>query len=624
MDSGVSFLRRPLLPHQEIGCEWMLRTLKDIHGVLLTDAPGLGKTASALATVARLNTGAPCLVLCPVNCVSEWCKEAKLTYHQGQADVRAYKNSKTFQNMQHNTIVIMAYTALLGPFGAWAKKCITTKADSSSIIRRVAHCDKRWNTFSSVRDQLDAFFEKFSKRFNKKDPSDESLACGQALYDNGAWGCIVLDEAQKVKSSATSTAKAVAMIQARYRIALSGTPVMNDVSELQNIMHYGLLYADVDITSILYKKCIFGRQKSDVCMEQPIPAAREFKVIISTEDFAWDRQLYFDVLARIRDNATELTESEFLVAGESDEQRKVRLQAVRSKFFNNAAALQMVALHSQVYLRSESSQVFTIQWTHRTHMTFPRWFRDRVVTFMLCMKRIARFLDKNVHRKICTAWATAETWPSPKLLAIYDIYKSMQQRDPQDKLIVTSSSRVFLENHVMPYFQERNVGAVLLCGATQVQKQRTMAMFEQNPRIRVMCAVKSVVGVGLNLQHISGTVILCEPGWNDATDLQAVARIDRTGQTRTPHIYRLLWANSVDTAMMELQAIKRRIADHAVNKHENVQVIKVLCKLMDMDPSTALQPRPMIDAPITYRQAFVAPTITLKKPAQKKQKINEI
>lgn len=146
-------------------------------------------------------------------------------------------------------------------------------------------------------------------------------------------------------------------------------------------------------------------------------------------------------------------------------------------------------------------------------------------------------------------------------------------------------------------------------------KQKVLKAFENDPTVRVMCAVKSVAGVGLNLQHGSATLVLCEPGWNDAVDAQAVARIDRTGQMRTPHIYRLLWANSVDTAMMKLQEIKRTIANSALYLRADTKVAKVLSNLIDMNPQTALTPRPG-DQQVNYSQGFLSHE-PVKKKARK-------
>jgi SNF2 family DNA or RNA helicase len=52
------------------------------------------------------------------------------------------------------------------------------------------------------------------------------------------WGRVVLDEAQNVKNGATKQANAIRRIPAAHRVALTGTPVENRLSELWSIMDF--------------------------------------------------------------------------------------------------------------------------------------------------------------------------------------------------------------------------------------------------------------------------------------------------------------------------------------------------------------------------------------------------
>jgi len=52
--------------------------------------------------------------------------------------------------------------------------------------------------------------------------------------------CLIIDEAQKIKNPNTETSKAIKSIKAKYKIALSGTPVENNLSELWSIFDFAL------------------------------------------------------------------------------------------------------------------------------------------------------------------------------------------------------------------------------------------------------------------------------------------------------------------------------------------------------------------------------------------------
>lgn len=74
-------------------------------------------------------------------------------------------------------------------------------------------------------------------------------------------------------------------------------------------------------------------------------------------------------------------------------------------------------------------------------------------------------------------------------------------------------------------------------------------------------------GVGLNLQEATRLYIM-EPSWNPATELQAIARAHRTGQTKHVYVKKLVYStcDSVDNEMTELQCKKSKICEQVLGK----------------------------------------------------------
>ena len=70
--------------------------------------------------------------------------------------------------------------------------------------------------------------------------------------------------------------------------------------------------------------------------------------------------------------------------------------------------------------------------------------------------------------------------------------------------------------------------------------------------------------MGLNITGASRVVML-EPAWNPAIDLQSIARAWRFGQTRKVFVYRLFVAGSIEEVMLQRQLLKKAIADVAVD-----------------------------------------------------------
>jgi SNF2 family DNA or RNA helicase len=193
-----------LRPYQQRGLGW-LAFLGDLGlGACLADDMGLGKTAQLLAllvdertrsgemparrapttgtTTKRRSAGpklAPTLVLCPMSLVGNWQRES------------ARFAPKLSVYVHH------------GP----------DRLDGKAFSRHAATVDLVLSTYGlAARDQQ--------------------------LLATVPWRRMVLDEAQQIKNSAARTTQSVRAIPAERRIAMTGTPVENRLSELWSIMHF--------------------------------------------------------------------------------------------------------------------------------------------------------------------------------------------------------------------------------------------------------------------------------------------------------------------------------------------------------------------------------------------------
>ena len=76
-------------------------------------------------------------------------------------------------------------------------------------------------------------------------------------------------------------------------------------------------------------------------------------------------------------------------------------------------------------------------------------------------------------------------------------------------------------------------------------------------------------GVGLNLQEAT-RVYITTPAWNPATELQAIGRAHRTGQTGKVYVRKLVYAGteqlpSVEQSIMDLQGHKAQVSAEVLN-----------------------------------------------------------
>jgi superfamily II DNA or RNA helicase len=168
-----------LRPYQRRGLAWLSFLDKLGLGACLADDMGLGKTVQLLAleTLNRVDGGrAPTLVVCPMSMVGTWEREAA-------------KFAPMLSVHVHH--------------GSSREEVTTTAAGRDLVITTYALVARDAETLRQV-----------------------------------AWDRLVLDEAQNIKNSASQQARAVRSLTARHRVALTGTPVENRVSELWSIMDF--------------------------------------------------------------------------------------------------------------------------------------------------------------------------------------------------------------------------------------------------------------------------------------------------------------------------------------------------------------------------------------------------
>ena len=172
-----------LRPYQSRGLSW-LAFLSDLGlGACLADDMGLGKTIQLLALEAHHRSerpdARPTLLLCPMSLVGNWQRET----------ARFAPRLRTYAHH--------------GP----------ARLHGADLERHLEAADLVLTTYATATRDVDEL----------------------AAYD---WERLVLDEAQAVKNSLSRTARAVRRLRAGHRVALTGTPMENRLSDLWSIMDF--------------------------------------------------------------------------------------------------------------------------------------------------------------------------------------------------------------------------------------------------------------------------------------------------------------------------------------------------------------------------------------------------
>ncbi|MBO0878144.1 MAG: DEAD/DEAH box helicase, partial [Pseudonocardia sp.] len=176
--------RATLRPYQRRGLSWLVFLSSLGLGACLADDMGLGKTVQLLALEARERSNGsrphrPSLLLCPMSLVGNWQREAA----KFSPELRVYAH--------HGT----------------------DRCRGDELAERLVDTDLMVTTYGTAARDMDEL---------------EGLD----------WHRVVLDEAQAIKNSLSQTARAVRRLSAEHRIALTGTPMENRLSELWSVMDF--------------------------------------------------------------------------------------------------------------------------------------------------------------------------------------------------------------------------------------------------------------------------------------------------------------------------------------------------------------------------------------------------
>eukprot|EP00397_Hematodinium_sp_SG-2012_P000497 GEMP01000497.1.p1 GENE.GEMP01000497.1~~GEMP01000497.1.p1 ORF type:complete len:1071 (+),score=261.07 GEMP01000497.1:3-3215(+) len=150
---------------------------------------------------------------------------------------------------------------------------------------------------------------------------------------------------------------------------------------------------------------------------------------------------------------------------------------------------------------------------------------------------------------------------STKIEALISEIESMPQ---QDKAIVFSQFTTMLDL-ISFALKRRNIQVVCYSGSMSMERRAvSLKQFHNDPRIRIILISLKAGGEGLNLQ-VANHVFLMDPWWNPASELQAIQRAHRIGQTKKVRAVRLVTTNTIETKILQLQEKKQLVFDGAVD-----------------------------------------------------------
>lgn len=320
------------------------------------------------------------------------------------------------------------------------------------------------------------------------------------------WDTIILDEAQTIKNPDSQVARAAHRLSAPFRVALTGTPVENRLSDLWSQMNFvepGLLGSREQFEDRYGQPIANGDVLRAAELRQRI---RPFLLRRKKAEVALDLPPRTELVERC-----ELTESE-----------RTTYDALR------AAAQKEV-------VEALSGGASVIQ----------------------ALELLLRLRQASCHRALIPG-QKADTSSKVELL--------VETLDPLisegHKVLVFSQWTSFLDL-IEPALADNRWAYTRLDGSTP-DRQAVVDRFQDPDGPPVMLLSLKAGGTGLTLTA-ADHVVLMDPWWNPAVEDQAADRAHRIGQDKPVFIHRLVAADTVEEKILALQEDKRRLADAALS-----------------------------------------------------------
>jgi superfamily II DNA or RNA helicase len=369
------------------------------------------------------------------------------------------------------------------------------------------------------------------RRFHGPDRALDSLDGGFVLTTYGTmraaahvlaeqrWGLVVADEAQHVKNPYSATARALRTIPAPARVALTGTPVENNLSEL---------WALLDWTT----PGLLGPLKSF--------RARHARAVEGGEDP--------DAAERL----ARLVRPFLLRRKKSDPGIVPELPPKTETDHPVPLTREQAALYEAV-VRESMLAIETARGIAR---------RGMVLKLLTSLKQICDHPALYLKEDPATARSLGER--SGKLALLDELLDTLLSEDGSALLF---TQYVGMARLITAHLTARAVPVELLHGGTPVpERERMVDRFQEGATPVLVLSLKAA-GTGLNLTR-AGHVVHVDRWWNPAVEEQATDRAYRIGQTQPVQVHRLITEGTVEDRIDDMLRSKRALADAILGSGE--------------------------------------------------------
>ncbi len=440
-------LRATLRNYQKQGYKWIQYLHKHSLGGCLADDMGLGKTLQAIAMLATVYPAQKMssLIIMPKSLLFNWANEID-KFHPEFTYYTYHGANRNLEEAKKHQLIL--------------------------------------TTYATVRNDI-------------KTLKDEKF-----YY-------IILDESQNIKNLQSQISKAAMLLKSNHRLALSGTPIENNLGELYTLFHFlnpAMFGSSEDFTS---------QYAAPIQKDNDKDALQELKKKIYPFIL---RRLKKDVLQDLPDKIEQT-----LFVDMSDEQKV---------FYEQRRLFYYQTVRSQIAAQGiKKSQFFILQALSelRQIASIPEAKTEQAI---VSPKR--EILLEQITDVICNGH---------KVLVFANFLKAL--------------------DCVGEDLEASGIEYLVMTGATR-DRERLVQKFQNEESCKVFLMTLKTGGLGLNLTS-ADYIFIFDPWWNKAAENQAIDRAHRIGQDKTVFSYKLITRGTIEEKILKLQQLKSELFDNLIS-----------------------------------------------------------
>ena len=439
-------LNATLRDYQKYGYKWLKYLTDNNLGACLADDMGLGKTLQAIALLSNLHEEKKkkSMVIMPKSLIYNWENEIKKFSPKLKVGVY-YGINRDFSSLKKVDVIL--------------------------------------TTYGTIRNDIENLLE------HKFD-------------------LLILDESQNIKNINSQTTKAVLLLNAKKRVALSGTPIENNLLELYSLFRF------------LNPEMFGSVQRFTNSYILPIQKYSDTSTIEELK-----KKIYPFLLRRVKKEVLEdlPDKIEKLVYVDMNDEHR-RFYEERRKYYYSLLE------------KNTSSQG-----------NFDKFF-------------VLQAINELRHIVSSPELETKKIISSKKEVLIENVIEAIENNH---KVLVFVNYLSSIES-ICESLKENKIKYLKMTGQTK-DRQNLVDKFQNDSRYKVFVMTLKTGGVGLNLVS-ADTIFIYDPWWNTTVENQAIDRAYRLGQDKTVFAYKMIMRNTIEEKILKLQEIKNKLLDDLISE----------------------------------------------------------